>query len=118
MSPSKPDDISLSNLSMISKPVITEGYNVTFACSGDVGRPPAKFIFQKYRNAHILFMNNSSTSTSIQELPDNCSYYRTSNITLQIAAEDNQAVMRCVVVSTLTDENMYVETKPLDVKCK
>lgn len=119
MPPSKPVDISLSiNLSLTSKPVINEGYNVTCVCTGNVGKPPAKFIFLKYRRGYILSMNYTATETSIQELADNCSYYRTSSITLQITAEDNQAIIRCVVVSTLAEENMYVESVPLDVKCK
>lgn len=103
---------------MTSKQVITEGCNATFVCSGDVGRPPAKFIFHKYRRHHSLPLNYTNTSTSIQELRYNCSYYRTSNITLQVTAADNQAVIRCVVVSPLAEENMYAESEPLDVKCK
>lgn len=92
--PSKPDDIALlMNLALTSKPVINEGYNVTCVCTGDVGSPPEKFIFQKYRRDHVLSMNYTAIETSILELPDNCSFYRTSNITLQVTAEDNQAVI-------------------------
>ncbi|CAG2199625.1 unnamed protein product [Mytilus edulis] len=60
-------------------------------------------------------MNYTSTSNSILELFDNCSYYRTSNITFLLTAEDNQAVIRCVAASSLAEENLYVQSEPLDV---
>ncbi|CAC5420446.1 unnamed protein product [Mytilus coruscus] len=113
--PSKPDDILLLNLEITSTPVITDGDIVSFVCTGDVGKPPEKFIFQKYRHDHILQMNYTSTNTSIQELSDNCSYYRTSYITLQVTADDNKAVIRCAVVSPMTEMSMYVESEPLEV---
>ncbi|XP_063446592.1 uncharacterized protein LOC134726125 [Mytilus trossulus] len=115
VSPSKPEIIEFLNRPLTSKPVITEGYNVTFVCSGDVGRPPAKLIFQNYRRDHILPMNYTPTSTSVHELPENCSYYRTSDITFMVTSEDNQAVIQCIVVSSLTEGNMYVELAPLEV---
>ncbi|CAC5379341.1 unnamed protein product [Mytilus coruscus] len=111
--PSTPDNIALMSLTI--KPVITEGNNVTCVCSGEVGKPPAKFIFQKYRRHHNLPMNYTSTSTSIQELSDNCSYYRTSYITFMLTADDNQAVIRCAVVSTIAEVNIYVDSAPFKV---
>ncbi|CAG2201838.1 unnamed protein product [Mytilus edulis] len=116
--PSKPEVIEFLNRSLTSKPVITEGYNVTIVCSGDVGRPPAKFTFQKYRRDHILPMNITPTSTSVQELSENCSYYRESAFTFMVTSMDNQAVIQCNVVSSLTEENMHVELGPLEVNCE
>lgn len=92
-------------------------YNVTCVCTGDAGKPPPKLIFQKYRRDHVLSMNYTATETSIQELPEHFSYYRTSNITFMVTAADNKAFIRCAFESTLAEENMYVESEPLDVKC-
>ncbi|CAC5388059.1 unnamed protein product [Mytilus coruscus] len=113
--PSTPDSITLMNLTIKPTLVINEGNNVTCVCSGDVGKPPAKFIFQKYRRHHSLPMNYTSTSTSIQELSDNCSYYRTSYITFMLTADDNQAVIRCALLSNLAEGNIYVESVPFEV---
>lgn len=115
MPPSTPDGIWLFNLHNNSAFVITDGDSVPFVCTGDVGKPHGKFIFQKYRRGHILPITYSSTSTSIREISDNCSYHRTSNITLQVTADDNKAVIRCAVVSPLTERSMYVESEPLHV---
>ncbi|VDI38613.1 Hypothetical predicted protein [Mytilus galloprovincialis] len=95
--------------------VIAEGDNITVVCTGDVGRPPAEHIFQKYLSDHTLSMTYTPTETSISEIPENCSFYRTSNITFQVTAADNNAVIRCVVISSMTDLDMYVETKPIEV---
>ncbi|CAG2190563.1 unnamed protein product [Mytilus edulis] len=50
------------------------------------------------------------------EFPGNCSYYRTSNLTFQVTAEDNNAVIRCVIVSPLAEENMFVDSEQIEVK--
>ncbi|CAC5406277.1 unnamed protein product [Mytilus coruscus] len=113
--PSVPDVFLLLNAQIKSTPGITDGDNVTFVCSGDVGRPPRKLIFQKYQRDHSLLINYTATNTSIQEFSENCSYYRTSYITFMVTSDDNTAVIRCAVVSTLAAENMYVESEPLDV---
>lgn len=118
MPPSTPDGILFLSLQKNSAFVITDGDSVPFVCTGDVGKPHGKFIFQKFRRGHILPINYTSTSTSIREMSDNCSYYRTSNVTLQVTADDNKAVIRCAVVSPLTEISMYVESEPLKVYCK
>ncbi|CAC5367989.1 ALCAM [Mytilus coruscus] len=114
--PSTPERIILSRK---STPVITEGDNVTYVCTGDVGTPPAKFIFQKFGHENVLLVNYTVTKTSTHEFSVNCSFYRTSYITFKVTADDNQTVMRCAAVSTtLAAENMYVESQPLEVNCK
>lgn len=102
-----------------STPAITDGDDVTFVCSGNVGKPPANFQFQMIRN-DTLYMNYTDTNAIIKELlvSDDCSYIRTSYITFNVTAEDNQSVMRCTAVSTLSEGYMYVESEPLDVNCK
>ncbi|CAC5408231.1 unnamed protein product [Mytilus coruscus] len=66
---------------------IMEGDNITVKCSGNV-----------------------------EEIPGNCSYYRTSYLTFQVTAEDNQAVIRCVVVSPLAKQDMFIDPEQLEVK--
>ncbi|CAG2199633.1 unnamed protein product [Mytilus edulis] len=114
LQPSVPDVFLLLNVQLKSAPAITEGDRVTFVCSGDVGRPPGKLIFQTFQRDHSLIINYAATNTSLQELQDNCSYYRTSYMTFMVTPVYNTAVIRCAVVSTLA-ENMYVESEPLDV---
>ncbi|CAC5379342.1 unnamed protein product [Mytilus coruscus] len=94
---------------------IAEGDNITVVCKGDVGKPPAQHVFQKYHNGHILSMNFTATETSISKISENCSYYRTSNFTFQVAAGDNNAVIRCGVNSSMTEPVMYEETAPIEV---
>ncbi|CAC5404101.1 unnamed protein product [Mytilus coruscus] len=94
---------------------ITEGGNITVVCTGDVGKPPAKHVFQKYLNGQIVPMQDTVSATSISEMSENCSYYHTSNLTFQVTAKDNNAVIRCVVNSSMEEPDMYVETAPIKV---
>ncbi|XP_071133327.1 cell adhesion molecule 2-like [Mytilus edulis] len=103
------------NLAMSTTSIITDGDTITFVCSGDVGKPPGKFRFQHFRSDHMLYKNYSSSFTSISEISDKCSYYRTSNMTLQITSEDNKAVIRCVVESPMSEISMFVDSEPLEV---
>lgn len=97
---------------------IVESDNITVLCTGDVGKPPANHVFKRYRRDHVLSMTFTATETSISELPENCSYYRTSNFTFQVTAADNNAVVRCVVNSSMAEPDMYIETEPIEVYCK
>ncbi|XP_052072188.1 serine-rich adhesin for platelets-like isoform X1 [Mytilus californianus] len=94
---------------------IAEGDNITVVCTGDVGKPAEKHVFQKYRNGHNLSMTYTATETSISEMSENCSYYRRSNLTFQVMSRDNNAVIRCVVNSSMAEPDMYVETEPIEV---
>lgn len=97
---------------------IAEGDNITIFCRGDIGKPPVEHVFEKYLNGQIVPMKDTITTTSISEISENCSYYRTSNLTFKLTADDNNAVIRCVVNSSMADPDMYVETKPIEVHCK
>lgn len=98
--------------------VLAEGDNITVVCTGEVGNPPAEYFFQKYRDGHTEPLNYTASATSIIEISENCSYYRTSNFTLQLTADDNNAVMRCVVDTPMAEPDMYVKTAPIKVYCK
>ncbi|XP_071131771.1 uncharacterized protein [Mytilus edulis] len=95
---------------------IIEDDNITFKCSGNVGKPAAIFIFQKLLEGLIQSTTYDVTTTTIEEFPGNCSYYRTSKLTFQVTAEDNNAVIRCVIVSPLAEENMFVDSEQIEVK--
>lgn len=99
-------------------PSIVEGKNVTVRCSGNVGKPAGIFIFKKFRKDHTPSIDYNATTTEIVEIPGNCSYYRTSYLTFHVTAEDNLAVIRCVVNSPLAEKEMYLDSEPLEVKCK
>ncbi|CAC5406276.1 ALCAM [Mytilus coruscus] len=97
---------------------IAEGDNITIVCSGHVGNPPSKHVFQKYRGGRILSMNFTATETSISQISENCSYYRTSNFTFQVTAQDSNAVIRCAVDSPVSQfDNLYLETALIEVYC-
>lgn len=101
-----------------SVPSIAEGDSITVICNGEVGKPPAKHIFQKLLFGQIVPMQSTFTAASISEMSENCSYYRTSNLTFQVTSEDNNAVIRCVVNSSMADPDMYVQTEQIEVHCK
>lgn len=119
-SPSKPESIILlqQRIGIKRTPAITDGDDVTFVCSGNVGKPPDNFQFQMMRSGNTLYMNYTDTNSLIKLVSDDCSYTRTSYITFKVTAEDNQSVMRCTAASRLSEGCMYVESEPLDVNCK
>ena len=95
---------------------ITEGDNVTFTCSGDVGRPPGTYLWQLI--SHKVVQNYTDITTFIESIDGSCSYYGTSNLTIPMTADKNQAIIRCVEISQLTNEDMFRETNPIEVFCK
>lgn len=97
---------------------IIEDDNITFKCSGNVGKPAAIFIFQKFLEGHIQPTTYDVTTSTLEEIPRNCSYYRTSYLTFQVTAKDNNAVIRCVILLPFAEENMFVDSEQIEVKCK
>ncbi|VDI77719.1 Hypothetical predicted protein [Mytilus galloprovincialis] len=99
-------------------PTILEGNNITIRCSGNVGKPTGIFIFKKFRKDHTPPIDYNATTTETEKIPENCSYYRTSHLILAVTAEDNQAVIRCVVVSPLAGHDLYTDSEQLEVEYK
>lgn len=97
---------------------IVEGYNITVVCKGNVGNPAVEHVFERYLNGKIVPIPDSINTTSIPNMPVNCSYYRTSHIEFRVTAADNNSVIRCVVNTSMADPDMYIETKPIEVYCK
>ncbi|XP_052067720.1 uncharacterized protein LOC127706997 [Mytilus californianus] len=101
--------------SNVTSIILKKGDNITFLCTGNVGNPPGKFIWQKYRHSKNP-TNYTNIVTTIQEVSDMCSYNGSSTLTIQVTAEDNQAIIRCKVNSPLAQTNMYIETIPMEVQ--
>ncbi|CAC5360327.1 unnamed protein product [Mytilus coruscus] len=95
--------------------ILKKGDNITFLCTGNVGNPPGKFIWQKYRHSENP-TNYTNIATTIQEVSDMCSYNGSSTLTILVTAEDNLAIIRCKVNSPFAQPNMYIETTPLEVQ--
>lgn len=111
-------DLSSTNKPTNDSPIIMEGNNITVRCSGNVGEPEGIFIFKIYRIDHISSIDYNATTTETEKIPENCSYYRTSYLTFQVTAEDNLAVIRCIVVSPLEGHDMFLDSEQVEVKCK
>ncbi|XP_063398437.1 uncharacterized protein LOC134683209 isoform X2 [Mytilus trossulus] len=95
--------------------ILQIGDEITFICSGNVGNPPGVFIWQKYRHGENP-TNYTNITTTIQELSDICSYNGTSTLKIHVTDEDNQAIIRCSLNSTLAQPSVYTDTKPLEVQ--
>jgi hypothetical protein len=97
---------------------IEEGTNVTFTCTGNVGKPAGKFKWTKYRGATSTVYNG--TMTTAVKMPGTCTFNGTSVLTIKLEAEDNKAVIRCEVKQELATSDMYRESQAdnLVVYCK
>ena len=114
--PAKPDNVP----TWIPQSGIEEGTNVTFTCTGNVGKPAGKFKWTKYRGSTPTVYNDATTTAV--EMPGTCTFNSTSMLTIKLEAEDNNAVIRCEVEQEqgLATSDMYTESQPdnLVVYCK
>jgi hypothetical protein len=112
--PAIPDNVP----TWIPESGIEEGKNVTFTCTGNVGKPAGKFKWTKYRGTTSTVYNDATTTTV--EIPDTCSLNGTSMLTIKLEAEDNNAVIKCEVEQELATSEMYQQSEPDDlvVLCK
>ncbi|VDI51998.1 Hypothetical predicted protein [Mytilus galloprovincialis] len=123
VSPSKPDNISgvivwsahSKKQEITSSTFLREGDTVTLTCTGNIGNPPGKFIWQKYspqHNQHILYTN---ATTEKEEKSENCTFRGTSNITVHLTPDHFEAKYCCFEESQKDVAGMYVETEPLNI---
>ncbi|CAC5411561.1 unnamed protein product [Mytilus coruscus] len=93
--------------------VFHEGDMVVFTCTGDIGRPPGKLIWQKTFPQGKKPITYSNETTYIEEIPGTCTFKGTSHLTVKIYAEDIKAEVRCFEGSQVNapemkkDENYY-----------
>lgn len=92
-----------------------EGDNITFTCTGNVGNPEGTFVWHKMYYSRTIF-NYSDVST--ESIPESCSFNGTSNLTIQMTANDNKAKIRCIVQSEVSGVSVYTDSQPLQVYCK
>lgn len=114
-------DTTMSTLLQTTvKPTIClhEGDTLILTCSGNIGKPPGKLVWQKFypqQNAKRSIIHSNET---IEELPDKCSFKSTTNLTVLISAKDLNAQFRCFEESQADFADMYIETAPLNVHCE
>lgn len=95
-----------------------EGDTVIFTCTGNIGKPPGRLIWQKMSpqlERPVIYSNETS---DVEFIPYVCSFRGTSNLTVLLSAEDLNAQFRCFEESQANILEMYVETAPLDVHCE
>ncbi|VDH92683.1 cell adhesion molecule 3, partial [Mytilus galloprovincialis] len=95
--------------------VIHEGDTVIFTCTGDIGRPPGKLIWQKTFPQGKKPITYSNETTDIEEIPGTCTLKGTSHLTVKLYAEDIKAEIRCFEGSQVNTPGMHLATEPFDV---
>ncbi|CAC5407991.1 CADM3 [Mytilus coruscus] len=116
--PTCPNDLrNLIYLQSTKKPstFFREGDTVVFTCTGNIGKPPGRLIWQKTSpqlEQPVIYLNET---TNVQPIPDICSSKGTSNLTVLISADDLNAKYHCFEESQANIPEMYVETAPLEV---
>jgi hypothetical protein len=78
-------------------------------CKGNVGKPPGKFIWKKLRHREQSPIINSDVSTTSTEIPGNCTFYGTSNLTIQLTDLDNKA--KIYIGEKLEDTKWVVKSR-------
>lgn len=101
-----------------SQPHLREWVTVIFTCTGNIGRPPGKLIWQKISPQQHTSITYSNETTEIEETPEICSFRGKSNLIIPITPEDLKAKIRCYEESQANVKGMYLETKPFDVLCE
>ncbi|KAL3886559.1 hypothetical protein ACJMK2_026544, partial [Sinanodonta woodiana] len=99
---------------------LAENQNVTFTCSGNVGREPqGTFSWFKYvqGQASGIAITNGIQPVSLTTVVGSCTYVRTEKLILTLTKEDNQMVIRCTVQQrTMTEAgDGNIQTDRIDV---
>ncbi|CAG2206188.1 unnamed protein product [Mytilus edulis] len=98
--------------------VYNEEDNVMFTCTGNIGNPPGKLIWQKTFPQGKTPITYTNETTNMEEIPGKCSFKGTSHLMVKIYAEDIKATIRCFEESQANETDMYLETEPFDVLCE
>ncbi|XP_071181376.1 uncharacterized protein [Mytilus edulis] len=123
VSSSKPDNISSvivwsaqsKKQEITSSTFLREGDTVTFTCTGNIGNPPGKFMWQMYSPQHEQLIVYSNATTEKEEMPENCTFRGTSNLTVHLTPDHFHAKYCCFEKSQKDVAGMYVETEPLNI---
>ncbi|CAC5388982.1 unnamed protein product [Mytilus coruscus] len=94
---------------------IREGDILMLTCTGNIGKPPGKLLWQKISLQQNKSITYANITTYVEEIPGRCSFKGTSNLTVQISEDDLKVKFRCFEESQANVAGMYVETEPFDV---
>ncbi|OPL33642.1 hypothetical protein AM593_08466, partial [Mytilus galloprovincialis] len=72
-----------------------EGDTVQFTCTGNIGKPPGRFVWQIIPQQGEPIFYSNETTVVIDQIPDICSFRGTSNLTVGITADHFKAKVRC-----------------------
>lgn len=92
-----------------------EGDTVQFTCTGNIGKPPGKFVWQIIPQQGGPIVYSNETTVVVDQIPDICSFRGTSNLTIQITADYFKAKVRCFEEFQANVVGMFVETELLNV---
>ncbi|CAG2251548.1 unnamed protein product [Mytilus edulis] len=98
-----------------SVPSFREGDTVQFTCTGNIGKPPGRFVWQLIPEQGEPIVYYNETTVVVDKIPDICSFRGTSNLTVEITAEYFKAKVQCFEESQADVLGMFVETEPLYV---
>ncbi|XP_076110619.1 uncharacterized protein LOC143079264 isoform X1 [Mytilus galloprovincialis] len=103
----------------ISSTGIEEGNNIVFTCTGNVGKPEGKFrwvrYIRNYNGTTIEETSYESQNTTAIEIPSNCTFHGTSQLTLKMEQLDDNAIVRCQVAYQDVLQELYQQTNPINV---
>ncbi|CAC5411552.1 unnamed protein product [Mytilus coruscus] len=111
------DTVTLTTLRSTEKsvPSFREGETVQFTCTGNIGKPPGRFVWLIIPQQEEPIVYSNETTVVVDQIPGICSYRGISNLTVQITADHFKAKVRCFEESQADVLGMFVETKPLNV---
>ncbi|XP_052059698.1 uncharacterized protein LOC127700327 [Mytilus californianus] len=114
--PEEPDNVPV----YVPSAGIEEGNTVVFTCTGNVGKPQGKFRWVRYRRnsngATIQETPYETETTTATQMPGTCTFNGTSQLTLKMEQEDNNAVVRCqVVYQEVPQGSLYKQTDDINV---
>ncbi|CAC5386265.1 CADM3 [Mytilus coruscus] len=111
------DTVTLTSLRSTEKsvPSFREGDSVQFTCTGNIGKPQGRFVWEiiPQQGEPIVFSNE--TTEVVDQIRDICSFRGTSNLTFQMISDYFKAKVRCFEETQADVIGMFVETEPLDV---
>ncbi|CAC5411551.1 CADM3 [Mytilus coruscus] len=111
------DTVNLTPLLTTEKsvPSFRERDTVQFTCTGNIGKPPGRFVWEIILQQRETIVYSNETTMVVDQIPDICSYRGTSNLTVQITADHFKAKVRCFEESQADVLGMFVETEPLNI---
>lgn len=114
------DTVTVTSIQFTEKSVSSfrEGDTVQFTCTGNIGKPPGKFVWQIIPQTGEPIVYSNETTVDVDLIPALCSVRGNSNLTVQISVDHSKAKLRCYEESQADVLGMFVETDPLDVLCK